>query len=429
MATKGKRAGHPGVVIYRRKDRPERYWCAEWVDPDLGKRIRRSLHGEGVSNRVQAVAWARDKSQELAGQRRQMRVSGRRTQVQTGWVGIFAAYLDAFESERGEAARRRTDRDWLKLWRQFLATHAIRTGGDLTTLHLNQYRAWLSRTGGALSPATKNRHLTAAKALLTWSRRQGYTRLTSDDIADSLFPFREEVRQPRVLSESQLRRLVAAVHKHDAARYFASREDKSAYFTGKPEQPGTSRFAPLAPFVTLALLTGARPGEVLALKWEDVDLERQEVRIWGSKTGRQRAITLEDCPLLREFLAALKLRSKGQSHVCGDTESGGPRVIRRTSWQRLARMAQLAGLPRKALRSTCVSYLANRSPYSEAALSLRFGHGADVSKRHYRAAVAGYRSEAVTIEAWLGVENILRQCLERLEYLHSESDSNAAEAA
>jgi integrase len=44
---------------------------------------------------------------------------------------------------------------------------------------------------------------------------------------------------------------------------------------------------PLEAMITLALATGMRRDELLSLKWEDIDLERYELRAWNSKTKGQ----------------------------------------------------------------------------------------------------------------------------------------------
>ncbi|MEO0140921.1 MAG: site-specific integrase, partial [candidate division WOR-3 bacterium] len=56
-------------------------------------------------------------------------------------------------------------------------------------------------------------------------------------------------------------------------------------------------------FVAIALYTGMRIGEIRALRWEDVDLERGIIRVRESKTGSARLIPLHDD--LRKLLIQL----------------------------------------------------------------------------------------------------------------------------
>ena len=59
------------------------------------------------------------------------------------------------------------------------------------------------------------------------------------------------------LTEEQIKRLLAALRGH-----------------------------PLEAIITLALVTGVRRDELLSLKWQDLDLEKREVRVLNSKTKR-----------------------------------------------------------------------------------------------------------------------------------------------
>jgi len=50
----------------------------------------------------------------------------------------------------------------------------------------------------------------------------------------------------------------------------------------------------LLPLVTLALNTGMRQGELLKLKWENVDLERESITIIQGKTLRRKTIAINE---------------------------------------------------------------------------------------------------------------------------------------
>ncbi len=62
----------------------------------------------------------------------------------------------------------------------------------------------------------------------------------------------------------------------------------------------------LKPIVTTALNTGMRYREILALKWQDVDLETGYINILKSKTGKGRKIPINDS--LENCLKSLKSR-------------------------------------------------------------------------------------------------------------------------
>ncbi|MBZ0137651.1 MAG: site-specific integrase [Planctomycetes bacterium] len=407
-------------MAYRKTDRPgvrlkkNRHgtYTAVWEDPNTGKTISRSLKKEGFNTKSAAGPWLKMKSAELAEEARRVALRGPLSGVGETWQTIEASYKDHFEAEHGEDAAQRNDRDWLKRWKAHRAGHKIRQGGDLEAKHLDLFRTSLA---SGLASSTRNRHLSATRAMLNWARRNGYLRLNSDQIKDNLAPYRVPRRLPRVLNSSEVKRLIAKVVRHDTVRYFASRRDKAAYDEGIPSATATTRYAPLAPFVIIALLTGMRPGEVLSLKWTDVDLERRELKVWGAKTARDRRIPLHDSPLLVQFLTALQSKSKSGEYVCGDWQTG-PREIHARQWRRVIDAAGLKDAPAKVLRATCIAHIASASDDNEYMLGARFGHANKVSVAYYRQPLRGVRDRGETVEDWMGTRGILLAALRRLKF-------------
>jgi integrase len=112
----------------------------------------------------------------------------------------------------------------------------------------------------------------------------------------------------------------------------------------------------LYPLVVLALATGARLGELLSLRWADVDLARGVARLARTKNGEPRAL-----PLTGHALAVLK----GHAALCrNDTafvfpsEHGRTPASLRKPWERALAEAGIAGFRFHDLRHTAASYLA-----------------------------------------------------------------------
>jgi len=117
-------------------------------------------------------------------------------------------------------------------------------------------------------------------------------------------------------------------------------------------------------WLRLAMATGARRGEVLALRWCDIDLERGAISITGSmgKKGRGAtknrqsvrlvAIDADTLALLRQWRRMCAERSLTLGvhvgddwHVVSDDPESGRPVLLNTATHRLNRLAKAAGCP------------------------------------------------------------------------------------
>ncbi len=398
---------------------------AEWLDPDTGKFVRRNLtHHFGFRSKTAALDWCRNKSAELARQRADAERRGNRREIATSWPVIVAEYRDGYATtQTGPEAAQTSYASFLTGWLEYLGKAGVVIGADLKPRHLEHYLNWL-KGERELAPASVNRHRTATWAMLNWARRHGYHKLTGDDLRD-VKPLRVAKTLPQVLNREQLIALINAAVSHDSAVYFASRDTKSDYWRrehGKTvEASGSPRFTPAAPYLMLLMLTGCRPGEALTLTWDSVDLSDGFLRltIIESKNNRQRNVPLHDSPLLVSLLRGLRLRRGSDRHVLGDNATGGPLcpVHMRKVLVRVAKMAGLSGVTPKTLRSTTVAHVASASPDSEYLLEARFGHGAQVSKQHYRRPLHGLADRGTVIEQWLGIERELRGAMVKLGYL------------
>lgn len=416
-----RRTEHPGITVG--KNRHGKYY-ARWRDPDSLQFVSEAFSKHGFTTKTQAANWLKSKSNEIKGTKQRAAVTGRQVNIRSDWPTIEDAYLEYFEAENGEKAASRTKRDWLKRWREYLAKQRIVQGGELTANNLTGFRSSLAKAG--LAPSTRNRTLGTIKAYLTWGIDNGYVRINSDHLRKMLKPFKVASYQPRVLNQSELRQLLTALADHDTQRHFSSRGNKAAYNDSEAVAVGNTKYRRLGTFTLLALLTGARPTEVLTLKWQDIDFIAGEIHIWGNKTQRERIVPLHDSPVLQDLLTALRLKRGKNLHVCGDWADGQPSEIHDRQWQRLIKLAELASVSMKALRSTCVAHVASASSESEYLLEARFGHGANVSKRHYRKPLHGLSKRGETVEHWLGIEKELRAAM---EVLGMGSPNKAAKAA
>ncbi len=103
--------------------------------------------------------------------------------------------------------------------------------------------------------------------------------------------------------------------------------------------------------IRLLILTGARKGEILGLKWDEVDFERGCLRLADSKTGA-RAIPL-GAPAL-ELLASLP-RIEDNPHALPGDKEGGHLVGLQKAWERLRKRAGLEDVRLHDLRHSFAS--------------------------------------------------------------------------
>ncbi len=145
----------------------------------------------------------------------------------------------------------------------------------------------------------------------------------------------------------------------------------------------------LFPLVLLALLTGARQGELLALRWRDLDLAGGRAILEDTKNGERRALTL--APAAVAALRALP-RRLGNELVFPDRR--GRATFPRESWERAVAAAALEDFRFHDLRHTFASYalsagaslgeLAHLMGHKTLAMVKRYAH----LERHRAAAVA-----------------------------------------
>lgn len=133
----------------------------------------------------------------------------------------------------------------------------------------------LSRRGKPRSTSTANRYLAALTHVYTIAVKEwGWC---NENIALKIRRSKEGKARDRYLEKEEISRLLSACKK-----------SKSPY---------------LHPIVLIALTTCARKGEILSLKWDDIDFKRKKMTFRETKNGETRSVALSDAVidcLLRE---------------------------------------------------------------------------------------------------------------------------------
>lgn len=171
--------------------------------------------------------------------------------------------------------------------------------------------------------ATVNRELTVLRRMLSIALREGWILRHPFSGSDTIVSSSDETRRIRVLSA-----------KEEGLLLDACDENRSK----------------LRPIVICALDTGMRRGEILSLRWSDVDLKNKRINIlaMNTKTLRPRSIAITS-RLLAELLKLS--RRDPATRVFGVTDT-----VKR-SWATANRIAGISDLRFHDLRHTCATRL------------------------------------------------------------------------
>jgi integrase len=126
------------------------------------------------------------------------------------------------------------------------------------------------------------------------------------------------------------------------------------------EACAASDWKALHTLVLLAISTGARRGELVNLKWTDVDLKAARATVQDTKNGDSRVLPLVGKAL--EAVRALKLQNSARNDYVFPQPSGfpGPYVYFDGYWQKALTGAKLEDFRFHDLRHTTASYLASQ---------------------------------------------------------------------
>jgi integrase len=410
------RSPHPGVVL-KTPTPPRTAWRARYTDPDSQKEAYESLDPLGAGRNAQTRRrWAIEKARAIAKRKDDLSSGAPRA---TGTA--FGAALGRFYEDHPQLRARTLDiyqraTNKLVAWG---AQNGLQSADDLTGPKLVAFRATLTKatrrveqkgerrgakrvTETLRKPNSVNIELRAIGTVLGYLRRLGLTpHLSMENIVDGLRKLPAAKEASDFLRTAEIKQLLQAARTHDAETYKSTRFEHA----GHAPAGSTPKYDPIAPLITVALLTGMRFGELAALDWSEVDLEEGEIRLTSrTKTKTARTIDMAVSPALKTLLTSLH-----EVDAKGPVWSLTVEQIRSAS-KRLARYGGPEGWSFQALRRTCGTYLTNAPGIfggSSAYRSARIlGHSVQVAERHYLGVVK-IDKEATTLEAAMGIDSCL----------------------
>ncbi len=242
--------------------------------------------------------------------------------------------------------------DYLAWWVNEYAAERVL---DWNVLKLREARGRLQK---GRAPATVNRHLSALRGCWNWGRSSG---LVPQELA---WPSRLMLTEPpgrtRFLTAEELARLLECSADHS------------------PEMHA---------LVVVSIGCGVRQSELLRLRWSDVDLDRNRLRVLLSKNGESRSVYLPKAAA--DALRVLKARKLVALQVFVDAE-GKPlgNNWREHRWRSVRKSAGLTDFRWHDLRHSCASFLAQQGA-SLLEIGSVLGHKSPSMTRRYAHLVEG----------------------------------------
>lgn len=203
--------------------------------------------------------------------------------------------------------------------------------------------------------------------------------------------FTKAIEWNKYSGENPLKRVKRYREESKPPRYLTAQE-RTLLFTHSPDF--------LKPMILFGLKTGMRPKEYLALKWENVDLERGILYVCKTKSRRMREI-----PIHEELLSNLcKIERQGE-FVFSDRR-GKPyskNGLFRGGWERTVRAAKLQGVTLYHLRDTFATGLLLKGVDLKT-VSEYLGHSnPTITATRYYASIPTHKRTSIQL---LGRENI-----------------------
>jgi len=258
-------------------------------------------------SKADAAAWARD--QERAIDRAELPTSIKELK------GITLAELLRRYRDMVTPAKRGAEPERYRL--KTLLAHGLAqiTLNKLSPAAIAQYRDDRLKL---VQPGSVRRELAILQHCLELARREWGIPLSNNPVRQITLPDTTKARD---------RRLEA----NESAALTSALDDSSAWYLG--------------PLIALAIETGMRRGELLSIRWKDVDLTAPTIRILKTKNGHPRTIPLT--PKAVEVLTSIKKTDERVFPVTANAV--------RLAWERLRKRAGLEDLRLHDLRHEAVS--------------------------------------------------------------------------
>lgn len=195
---------------------------------------------------------------------------------------------------------------------------------QITSLHLEKYRA--ERLAAGVSKSTTNRELAILSRIFSLGIDWGLGSV--NPVRKIKFFSEQDNAKERILTEAEEIRLLETSPEH------------------------------LKPILMVALNTGMRRGEILGLKWSQIDLEKRVIKVERTKSGKNRFV-LVNSDLLKVFEELYKAKGNGEQ-VFLNPRTGQPFQDIKRAFKSACEKADIENLRFHDLRHTFASRLVER---------------------------------------------------------------------
>ncbi len=290
--------------LYRRRGSPN--WWVRYADPN-GRIVREST---GTSEKTLA--------KKVLAKKRVLVVEGRHLDKKQIPKTTFFELCEQYWELWGKYKRMKGLSHMLEIWKKGFGNVPV------SELHQQRVEKFLNErmTEKKLSPATRNRHLAHLSSLFNRGKEWG---LITSNPAQGIKPLRENGARTRFLDGDEIERLLGA-----ASESFR-------------------------PILLTALHSGMRRGEILNLKWADVDFKNSIITVQESKSGKKRMLPMDDT--LCETLGVLPTRFQQGYVFPSPVKEGQPRYDFRRQFGNAVKKSDIDNFRFHDLRHTFASHL------------------------------------------------------------------------
>jgi len=233
------------------------------------------------------------------------------TQPDVDFIEFAKEFIEIYSKQNKRSWGR--DESALRVLGPYFKGKAI---SEVTPELVERYKA---KRKAEVAPGTVNRELTFLKTMFNKAVEWG--RLDSSPV-EKVKKFKEPIYKVRILNALEIKRILDVANSH------------------------------LKPILIVALNTAMRRGEILSLKWENVDLLKRRIHIEDSKSGKSR-----DIPMNNAVVEALSVITQYNKYVFHNPATRGPLKSIKSSFKTACRNADIKGLRFHDLRHTSATRL------------------------------------------------------------------------